>query len=272
MTYHHGITPKELTQGILPMRNARTSTIGLVATADDADAERYPLNTPVLLTGITKDDITKAGKNGTLSVCLQTIRDIHNPTMIVMRVESLDDVNVLDELLTCQSRLGISPKILGVPELDTPKVVRKLVSIAKRRRAFVYASPRNDAGELLTDLADIVAYRNSFGDRELMIIDNAWGKPSSVGNDTGKGTHIPSTPVQPTTQTGSGAGTATNQATPSTGTNAGTGTATTTTNSQATPSNTGATTGTGGQGVNAGATTTSPSTTQPRPSYAVIGG
>lgn len=175
--YHHGITAQELTQGILPMRNANISVIGLIATSADADATMYPADTPVLLTGITKDNIDKAGTQGTLRTCLQTIRDIHNPTVVVMRVTDAKNVDVLDELLASQTRLGVIPKILGAPEIDTPAIVRKLVSIAKRRRGFVYASPRTDDGVLITDKSAIAAYRDTFGDRELHLIENGWGQP-----------------------------------------------------------------------------------------------
>ena len=131
---HHGITAQELTQGILPMRNANISVIGLIATSTDADATMYPADTPVLLTGITKDNIDKAGTQGTLKTALQTIRDITNPTVVVMRVSNADNVDVLDELLACQSRLGVMPKILGAPEIDTPAVVRTSIIVSLQLR------------------------------------------------------------------------------------------------------------------------------------------
>lgn len=177
MAFHHGITAKEDNVSLLPMRNASTSVIGLVAIASDANESLYPLNVPVLLTGITKDNIDKAGSEGTLSNALKAIRNIHNPTLVVLRINDLSNIDVLDELLSCQSRLGVTPKILGAPEIDTPSVVRKLVSIAKKRRAFVYASPRTDNGDLITNKAEIAAYRDTFGDRELHLIENQWGKP-----------------------------------------------------------------------------------------------
>lgn len=175
MTYHHGVTAHELTQGIMPMQNANMSTIGLIATADDADNEMYPINTPVLLTGITKANIDKAGIKGTLKDCLTTMREITNPAIVVLRVTDISNVDILDELLNCQTLLGITPKILGAPELDTPTVVKKMISIAKKRRGFVYASPRRDDGTLITDKSEIVAYRKAFGDRELHIIDGEFG-------------------------------------------------------------------------------------------------
>lgn len=176
-TFHHGITAQELTQGILPMRNANISVIGLIATSTDADATMYPADTPVLLTGISKDNLDKAGTQGTLKTSLQTIRDITNPTVVVLRVSDAANTDLLDELLSTKTRLGVIPKILGAPEIDTPAVVRKLVSIAKRRRGFVYASPRTDDGVLITDKAEIVAYRDTFGDRELHLIEGEWGTP-----------------------------------------------------------------------------------------------
>ena len=175
--FHHGISAQEVTQGILPMRNANVSVIGLVVTSTDADDIMYPSDTPVLLTGITQDNIDNAGTTGTLRDCLQSIRDIHNPTIVILRVTEPLDVDTLDVLLTCQSRFGLMPKRLGAPEIDTPDVVLKLVSIAKRRRGMVYAQPRNADGTLITDKALIAAYRDTYGDRELCIIDGEWGVP-----------------------------------------------------------------------------------------------
>ena len=186
--FHHGISAQEVVQGILPMRNANVSVIGLVVTSTDADADMYPLDTPVLLTGITQDNIDKSGTTGTLRNCLQTIRDIHNPTLVILRVDAVFDVDLLDILLTCPARFGLMPKRLGAPEIDTPDVVLKLVSIANRRRAMVYASPRKTDGILITDKAEIVAYRDTFGDRELCLIDGEWGVPGkSEGSGGGNG-------------------------------------------------------------------------------------
>ncbi len=185
--FHHGISAQEVVQGILPMRNANVSVIGLVVTSTDADADMYPLNVPVLLTGITQDNIDKSGTTGTLRNCLQTIRDIHNPTLVILRVDAVFDVDLLDILLTCPTRFGLMPKRLGAPEIDTPEVVLKLVSIAKDRRAIVYASPRKADGSLITDNAEIVAYRDTFGDRELCLIEGEWGVPGESDSSPSAG-------------------------------------------------------------------------------------
>lgn len=185
--FHHGISAQELTQGIMPMRNANVSVIGLVVTSTDADDIMYPSDTPVLLTGITQDNIDNAGTNGTLRDCLQAIRDIHNPTIVILRMSEPLDVDTLDVLLTCPSRFGLMPKRLGAPEIDTPDVVLKLVSIAKKRRGIVYASPRTADGALITDKAAIVTYRDSYGDRELCLIDGEWGMPEKSNPSDGSG-------------------------------------------------------------------------------------
>lgn len=185
--FHHGISAQEVTQGILPMRNANVSVLGLIVTSTDADDTMYPVGTPVLLTGITQDNIDKAGTDGTLRDCLQTIRDIHNPTVVILRVSQSFEADSLDVLLTCPARFGLMPKRFGAPEIDTPDVVLKLVSIAKHRRGIVYASPRKPDGTLITDKAAIVEYRDTYGDRELCIIDGEWSVPGKSQPSDGSG-------------------------------------------------------------------------------------
>ena len=63
--YHHGVRVVEVNDGLRPIRIVSTAVIGLVATATDADAEAFPLDTPVLFTRIDAA-IAKAGTSGTL--------------------------------------------------------------------------------------------------------------------------------------------------------------------------------------------------------------
>lgn len=174
--FHHGITAQEVTQGIKPMRNSDTSVIGLIAFSNDADPYKYPIDKPALLAGITQKDIDDAGTLGTLRGALESIRGITNPTVVVLRISSITPENI-NKILLSPSLLGVTPKILGAPEIDTPAVVAEMIKVAKKSRAFIYAHPRNAAGELLTAKEDITAYRDSFGDRELMIIDGEWDTP-----------------------------------------------------------------------------------------------
>lgn len=174
--FHHGITAQEVTQGIKPMRNSDTSVIGLIAFSNDADIYKYPLDKPALLPGITQQDINDAGALGTLRGALESIRSVTNPTVVVLRISSIKPDNI-NKILLSASLLGVTPKILGAPEIDTPAVVAEMIKVAKKSRAFIYAHPRDDLGELLTDKTAITAYRDKFGDRELMIIDGQWDAP-----------------------------------------------------------------------------------------------
>ena len=187
-TYHHGITATE-TSNITPIiKSVSMSTIALVSVSDDADDTEYPLDTPVLLTGITSTDVEKSGSDDQLlHQCLRTIKAIQNTSVVVLRLSEPVDVDTVDLLLSCQTSLGVTPKILIAPEIDTPAMTRKLVEIAKKRRAFVYASPRAEDGTLITVKEDIVAYRDTFAARELMLIEGGFGAPGKSKPSEGTG-------------------------------------------------------------------------------------
>lgn len=180
-TYHHGVRVIEINEGSRPVRSVSTAVIGLVATADDADATLFPLNTPVLLTNLTTA-IGRAGKSGTLARTLEAIARQTNPLTIVVRVasdadEAIQTANVVGTvtasgqytgvkaLLAAHARFGIKPRILGAPGLDTQAVTSELAAVAQQLRAFVYASAW---GAQSKEAA--AAYRKHFGQREVMII------------------------------------------------------------------------------------------------------
>ncbi|HEY5804866.1 MAG TPA: phage tail sheath protein [Lysobacter sp.] len=178
--YHHGVRVLEINSGSRPIRTVSTAVVGMVCTAADADVTAFPLNKPVLLTDL-QAAIAKAGTTGTLRASLQAIADQADPVTIVVRVEAgADDAatttNVigavtganftgLQALLAAQSQLGIKPRILGAPGLDTQPVAAALAVIAKKLRAMTYISAGTSA-----DVDDVVLYRENFDARELMII------------------------------------------------------------------------------------------------------
>ena len=47
--YQHGVRVLEISEGSRPIRTVSTAVIGLVCTAEDADATAFPLDTPCLL-------------------------------------------------------------------------------------------------------------------------------------------------------------------------------------------------------------------------------
>ncbi|PRW98139.1 phage tail protein [Pseudomonas fragi] len=179
--YLHGVRVLELNDGTRPIRTIPTAVIGLVCTAEDADAAFFPLDTPVLITNV-QTAVGKAGVKGTLGASLQAIADQTRPYAIVVRVEQGADEAAttsaligtttadgkytgMKALLAAKARLGMVPRILGVPGLDSLPVATALASIAQQLRAFAYVS----AWDCKTK-EEVVAYRENFGAREVMVI------------------------------------------------------------------------------------------------------
>ena len=178
--FHHGITAQEPLTGALPLQDASTNTLGLIATAPDADPDIFPLDTPVLVPSISRV-LDAAGVQGTLRRALETIALVTKPVLVVVRVSADPETGSvigsdtsprigIHALLDAKSRLGITPKILGAPELETPDVITAMVAVAKRLRAFVYAAPRDAQGQLLQTIEEVATYRDQFAARELMLI------------------------------------------------------------------------------------------------------
>lgn len=181
--YLHGVRVNEITQAIRTLTTSSTAVIGLVATAEDADAEAYPLNKPTLLTGITSAAIAKAGKKGSLSRALSGIADIINCKTIVIRVAEVADeaqmkANVIggvDEstgtytglkaFLVSAAVCGVKPRIFCVPKYDSQEVTTALVGVAQKLNGFVYASCYGCETK-----EQAVTYRRNFSQRELMLI------------------------------------------------------------------------------------------------------
>jgi len=207
--YHHGVRVTEINEGTRPIRTINTAIIGMVCTASDADAEVFPLNKPILITNI-QNAIGDAGTLGTLAKSLDDIVDQINTLVVVVRVadgvgedaEAKEaDLNTkiigtsvggqytgLKALLAAKAQLGVQPRILGVPYLDTLPVATELVSIAQKLRGFAYVHAHG-----AEDKEDATAYRESFGQREVMVIwpefltwqDNASAVSSPVARALG---------------------------------------------------------------------------------------
>jgi uncharacterized protein len=193
--YHHGVRVIEITEGSRPIRTVATAIIGLIATGSDADAAFFPLNTPVLVTNVYTA-LGKAGVMGTLAKSLNAIAQQARPICVVVRVEDGEDSaettsNVIgtvlpsgqrtgaQALLSAQSQLGVKPRILGAPGLDSQPVATALAAISQQLRAMSYCT----AWECDT-VSDALAYRENFGARELMIIHPDYQSWDTVSNST----------------------------------------------------------------------------------------
>jgi hypothetical protein len=193
--YLHGVRVIELNDGTRPIRSIPTAVIGLVCTADDADAGVFPFDTPVLLTNV-QTAIGKAGTTGTLASSLQAIADQTRPYTIVVRVKegateeettsaligtttAEGKYTGLKALLAAKARVGMVPRILGVPGLDSLPVATALVSIAQQVRGFAYVSAWGCKTK-----EEVIAYRANFGAREAMVIWPEFQNWSTVTNAT----------------------------------------------------------------------------------------
>lgn len=179
---HHGITANEYTEGVRSISDISTAIIGMVCTAEDADAKVFPLNTPVFATS-AYNLLAKAGKKGTLAKSLDAIVDQADAQVVIVRVAESKNAeeqkaNVigtaeggnytgLKALRRAKAVTGYTPKILGVPELDSQDVLTELVGVAQATRAFAYGSAGGNP-----DITEVGNYRKNFGQRELMLIDN----------------------------------------------------------------------------------------------------
>ncbi|WP_284603342.1 phage tail sheath protein [Dickeya dadantii] len=188
--YHHGVRVTEINDGTRTITTVSTAIVGLVCTADDADAATFPLNKPVLITDVLTAS-GKAGESGTLASSLDAIADQAKPVTVVVRVpqgesEAETTSNIIGgvtadgkktgmkALLAAQAQLGVKPRILGVPGHDNKAVAVELASLAQSLRAFAYVSAYG-----CKTVADAIAYRGNFSQRELMVI---W--PDFVAWDT----------------------------------------------------------------------------------------
>lgn len=179
--YHHGVRVVEINEGTRPIRTISTAVFGLVCTAEDADADFYPLDKPVLVTNVLSA-AGKAGTNGTLAKSLDAIADQTNAIGVVVRVaagasEAETNSHIIGSvtaqgqykgmkaLLAAQASVGVKPRILGVPGLDSLPVATELAGIAQKLRAFAYVNAHGCETK-----EEALTYRDNFGQRELMTI------------------------------------------------------------------------------------------------------
>ncbi|MBE4975452.1 phage tail sheath protein [Serratia sp. X3] len=179
--YHHGVRVVEINDGTRVISTVSTAIVGMVCTAEDADASVFPLDIPVLITDVLAAS-GKAGKKGTLAASLRAIAEQAKPVTVVVRVATGKDAaettsNIIGganaegrytgmkALLSAQAELGVKPRILGVPGLDNQEVATALAGICQQLRAFGYISAHG-----CKTVQEATKYRDNFSQRELMLI------------------------------------------------------------------------------------------------------
>lgn len=189
----HGVEVVEIDNGPRPIRTVKSSVIGLIGTAPEADEVVFPLNLPVLIAG-SRLEAAKLGATGTLPAAVDGIFDQIGAMIVVIRVEEGEGdiatmaniVGGVDEetgkylgvhaFLAARSVVKVTPRILIAPHFTHQKpnaanetvanpVVAELVGIAERLRAVIIVDGCN------TNDADVVNHREDWGSSRLYIVD-----------------------------------------------------------------------------------------------------
>lgn len=191
----HGIQNVTVDDGSRPITTVRSSTIGIIGSAPDADPLIFPLNKPVLIAG-SRIEAAKLGETGTLPQAIDSIFDQVGAVLVVVRIEEGETAaatlaNVLGGVdantgtyegvhafLAAENIVGFVPKILIAPGYthtrtaavgQTPAtsnpVVAELNGIAERLKAVIIADGPN------TNDADAIAYTKDFGSKRVFLVD-----------------------------------------------------------------------------------------------------
>ena len=123
-----GLTITQVDNEPRPVVAADLSTIGLVVTAPDADAQKYPFATPVLINSADDVAVDALGVNGTIAHQIDLINAqltgfSASARIVISRAEvGADDdetmtnlIEALQALEDAESMLGVAPRLIGVP-------------------------------------------------------------------------------------------------------------------------------------------------------------
>lgn len=197
----HGVEVVEIDSGPRPIQTVRSSVIGLIGTAPEAEEARFPYHTPVLIAG-KRGEAAALGQRGTLPAALDDIFDQAGALVVVVRVPDgiierpslmhsaakdglleapwLPDVSAIiggvdpetgqylgvQAFLAAESEVKVTPRILIAPEFSHhPAVVAELMGVADRLRAVIIADGPN------TTDTGAIAYRERFGSPRVYLVD-----------------------------------------------------------------------------------------------------
>lgn len=185
----HGVEVSEISSGPRTIRTTKSSIIGLVGTAPDADNTVFPLNKPVLIVG-SRREAAKLGATGTLPMAINGIFDQIGAMVIVIRVEAGEDeaetiANIIggvdaqtgdykgvQAFLSAESIVHAAPRILIAPGFTHQRpnnqanpVISSMLVIADRLRAVIIADGPNTSDQ------EAITWRNDFGNARVYVVD-----------------------------------------------------------------------------------------------------
>lgn len=172
----HGITQTESPIGRVSIDVPATSVWGIVATAPAAvTANTFAKDVAILVTDVAAmatqaEEV--AGANGTLAVALRAIADHGRSVGVVVIVDEVagagQEAKTLAGILklaAAEQAVGVRPRIIATPGLETSPVITQLGVNAIKLNGFTYAKATGATP------ADLQTFRNGFGVRELMLLD-----------------------------------------------------------------------------------------------------
>ncbi|WP_341815460.1 phage tail sheath subtilisin-like domain-containing protein [Wolbachia endosymbiont (group B) of Idaea biselata] len=192
----HGVNVIEVTSGAKTVRTAKSSVIGVIGTAPEADEQKFPLNSPVLIVGSLKE-AAKLGKSGTLPSAINGIFSQIGATVVVIRVEESETIqNIIggvdketgeyqgiEAFLSSESIVHVLPRILiapqfthQLPEDGKNPAVAALVPIAEKLRSIIVADGPNTNDE------EAIKWRKSVGSSRVYVVD-PWVKVFIEGKE-----------------------------------------------------------------------------------------
>ncbi len=185
----HGVEVSEISSGPRTIRTTKSSIIGLIGTAPDADNAVFPLNKPVLIVG-SRREAAKLGETGTLPMAINGIFDQIGAMVIVIRVEEgadeaetianmfggvdsqTGDYKGVQAFLSAESIVHAAPRILIAPGFTHQRpnnqanpVISSMLAIADRLRAVIIADGPN------TNDQEAITWRNDFGNARVYVVD-----------------------------------------------------------------------------------------------------
>lgn len=206
VAFLHGVEVIQATDGARPIRTVRSAVIGIIGTAPGADADEFPLDTPVLIAGSQAKAaklFTTGSVQGTLPVHVNQILAQTGALIVVIRVAPglneaatqaalIGGVNGvtgvrtgMQAFLDAESQLGVRPRILIAPGWThqisgaANPVAAAFVPVLERLKGVAYID-----GPSTTDAAAIAA-RAYYSSKRLIMVEARTTVFNSLGTTPG---------------------------------------------------------------------------------------